>query len=65
MKRGDVTNVERVWLTTRDAMKYLGVSRDFLDNMRTSAKISFYVWGRTIFFRKDEIDRAIENGKVI
>ncbi len=65
MKKGNVTDVEKVWLTTSAAMEYLGVSRDFLDDMRKNAKISFYIWGRTVFFKKADIDKAIERGKVI
>lgn len=65
MKKGEVAKVEKVWLTTSAAMEYLGVSRDFLDNMRNSARISFYVVGRTVFFKKEEIDKAIEKCKVV
>ena len=65
MKSSGVKEVEKVWFNTRDAAKYLGMSRDFLDDMRVKGRISFYVWGRTVFFKKDELDRAIEKSKVV
>ena len=65
VKKGEIAKVEKVWLTTSAAMEYLGVSRDFLDNMRNNAKLSFYVFGRTVFFKKEEIDKAIEKCKVV
>ena len=60
-----IKEAEKVWFNTRDAAKYLGMSRDFIDGMRISGKISYYIWGRTIFFKKEELDRAIERCKVI
>ena len=65
MKKGEIAKVEKVWLTTSAAMEYLGVSRDFLDNMRKSGNITFYIFGRTVFFKKEEIDKAIEKCKVV
>ena len=46
-------------------MNYLGVSRDFVDDLRESGKLAYYKVGHTIFVKKEELDRLIENCKVI
>lgn len=53
------------WLTTERACDYLGVSRDFLDNLRDRAELSFYKVGHTIFYSITDIDRLILKNKVI
>lgn len=53
------------WLTTERACDYLGVSRDFLDNLRDRAELSFYKVGKTIFYSITDIDRLIIKNKVI
>lgn len=53
------------WLTTERACDYLGVSRDFLENLRNKAELSFYQVGRTIFYSVTDIDRLILKNKVI
>jgi len=65
MNKANILNVERVWLNTRDCMNYLGVSRDFIDDLREGGKLSYYKVGHTIFVKKDELDRLIESCKVI
>lgn len=53
------------WLTTERACDYLGVSRDFFENLRKEALLSFYKVGRTIFYHIEDIDRLITKSKVI
>lgn len=53
------------WLTTERACDYLGVSRDFLDNLRDQAHLSFYKVGRTIFYHIEDIDKLILKNKII
>ena len=65
MDKVNILNVDRVWLNTRDCMNYLGVSRDFVDDLRESGKLAYYKVGHTIFVKKEELDRLIENCKVI
>lgn len=60
-----VKEIERVWMTTNDVMEYLGMERDFVDNLRKSLRIPFYQVGRTVFFRRTDIDTLIENGRVV
>lgn len=63
--QSDVTHVTVKWLTTERACDYLGVSRDFLDNLRDRAELSFYKVGHTIFYSITDIDRLILKNKVI
>lgn len=60
-----IMDVERVWLTTEDVEKYLGMGRTFVDNLRKSGKLGFYVLGRTVFVKKSELDALIESGREI
>lgn len=57
------TPVERKWFTIQGAMEYLGMSRDFIDFMRLEPGINTYRVGRTVFLKKEEIDRYIEKQK--
>lgn len=65
MNKTTVIPVERVWLTNRDAQSYLGVSPDFLKRLRAEARIPFYKVGGTVFYRKRDIDRIVERGRVV
>ena len=65
MDKVNILNVERVWFNTRDCMNYLGVSRDFVDDLRESGKLSSFKVGHTVFVKTDDLDRLIENSKVI
>lgn len=67
MRKGDdlvrIEPIEKKWLSMAAAMEYLGMSRDFIDAMRLEPGINTYRVGRTIFLKKDEIDRFIEKQK--
>ena len=65
MKKTTSSQIPVKWLTTERACNYLGVSRDFLDDLRKNAEITFYKVGHTIFFALDDLDKLILNNKVI
>ena len=65
MEKASIIPIERLWFTTKDCQKYLGVSRGFIDDLRESGKLSYYKVGHTIFVKKKDLDRLIEQGKVI
>ena len=48
-----------MWLTIRDAAKYLGVSNDFIRDMIVDGLASYKV-RHTIFLKQDDIDQFIE-----
>lgn len=61
-----VIPIERVWLTQKDAAEYLGVSIDYIKELRLSGQISFYqpTNGKLVFLRKKDIDHWIERSRV-
>ena len=65
MEKANILPVERIWFTTKDCMSYLGVKRDFIDDLRESGKLRYHKVGHTIFVKKVDLDRLIEQGKVI
>ena len=64
MDKTKIMPVERIWCTTRDCMDYLGVKRDFIDDLRESGRLSYHKIGHTVFVKKTDLDRLIEQGKV-
>ena len=64
MKQATVTQIEKIWLSNKEAQVYLGVGMDFLKKLRSSGRISFFKVGTTVFYRKRDIDRLIEKNRV-
>lgn len=61
-----VQQIEKVWLTSKEAQKYLGVSKDFLAERRRRGEIPFFQYGnKQTWFRKHDLDRFILRNKVI
>lgn len=59
-----VQPTEVVWLTTKRAQEYLGVSRKFIDRLKDEGKIPFYKVRGRIFFRKEDLDRLVEENRI-
>ena len=57
-------DTRRLWISNRDAAKYLGVSKDWLKERRENGTLHYAVVGNTIFYIKKEIDRLIANNAV-
>ena len=57
-------DTRKVWLSNKEAAKYLGVSKDWLKDRRESGKLHYSVVGNTIFYIKSEIDNMIKAGAV-
>lgn len=64
MDKTNVVSVEKIWFTNRDAQAYLGVSIDFLKRLRADGKLSFYKVGGMVFYRKRDIDKLLERGRI-
>lgn len=47
-------------LTRQQAAKYLNCTLPTLDRYREQGRIPYYQTGRTIFFKRSEIDKALE-----
>ncbi len=52
------------WLRSKDVRKMLNISDSFLQTMRINGSIPAYKLGDSWFYRYDEIQKALEKGKV-
>lgn len=59
-----IIDTRKVWLSNKEAAKYLGVSKDWLKDRRNEGKLHYSVVGNTIFYIKSEIDSLIKAGAV-
>ena len=57
-------DTNRLWLSNREAAKYLGVSKDWLKDRRDSGILHYSVVGNTIFYSKREIDNLIATNAI-
>lgn len=64
MNKSKVISVRKIWLTTDEAMKYTGWSRDYLKTLRNNGKLNFSkpFGEKMTMYRVDDIDRLIERG---
>ena len=57
-------DTRKLWLSNKEAAKYLGVSKDWLKDRRDSGVLHYSVVGNTIFYIKKEIDRLIADNAI-
>jgi len=57
-------DTHRLWLSNKEAARYLGVSKDWLKERRDNGILHYSVVGNTIFYIKKEIDNLIAEGAV-
>ena len=57
-------DTHRLWMSNKEAAKYLGVSRDWLKDRRQEGRLHYSVVGNTIFYIKSEIDSLIRSNAV-
>ena len=63
---GKVEPVQKIWLSAKEAMAYLGGSMDLLEKLRNNAEISFSKYNnRTIWYDLKSIERFIERNRVV
>ena len=55
---------EKLWLSNSEAVKYLGVSKDWLKDRRLDGTLHYSKVGNTIFYIKKEIDGLIRSNAV-
>lgn len=60
-----VNQVEKIWLTNADLQTYLGVSIDFIKDLRRDGLLHFYKLRGTIFYKKKDIDKLMESHRVV
>ena len=57
-------DTRKLWLSNKEAAKYLGVSKDWLKDRRDSGVLHYSVVGNTIFYIKKEIDSLIVSNAI-
>lgn len=57
-------DTRKLWLSQKEAAKYLGVSKDWLRDRRNEGKLHYSVVGNTIFYIKSEIDNIVISGAI-
>lgn len=63
-KKVSVEPVEKIWLSTKEFAKYIGMSTGYIHDLRRSGQIHHYMIGNTAFFKKSDVDELIEGHKV-
>lgn len=63
-KKVSVEPVEKIWLSTKEFAKYIGMSTGYIHDLRRSGQIHYYMIGNTAFFKKSDVDELIEGHKV-
>jgi len=63
-KAAQVHNCDKIWMSQKEASKYLGVSKDWLSDRRLDGALHYSKVGNTIFYIKKEVDDLIRNNAV-
>ena len=57
-------DTKKLWMSQKEAQKYLGVSKDWLKDKRLNGTLHYSMVGTTAFYIKSEIDSLIRNNAV-
>lgn len=52
-------DTRKIWMSQKEAQKYLGVSKDWLKDKRSEGLLHYSMVGKTVFYIKSEIDSLI------
>ena len=63
-KKAVVKNCDKIWMSQKEAQKYLGVSKDWLKERRLDGELHYSMIGTTAFYIKAEIDNFILSNAV-
>lgn len=63
-KKVSVEPVEKIWLSTKEFAKYIGMSTGYIHDLRKSGQIRHSMIGNTAFFLKTDIDKMMETHRV-
>lgn len=62
--RTATVETKKLWMSQKEAMKYLGVGKDWLKERRLNGTLHFSMVGTTAFYIKSEIDNIIVDNAV-
>ena len=57
-------DAHKLWMSQKEAMKYLGVGKDWLKERRLNGTLHYSMVGNTAFYIKSEIDNLIRQGAI-
>lgn len=57
-------DVRKIWMSQKEAQKYLGVSKDWLKDRRANNELHYAMVGTTAFYIKAEIDSLIRDNAI-
>ena len=57
-------DTKKLWMSQKEAQKYLGVSKDWLKERRLNGTLHYSMVGATAFYIKSEIDNIIRDNAV-
>lgn len=60
-RRSLVRDVNKSWLSTEEAAKYLGKTKNAIWLLVSRGLLVKRKWGRRLYFKKTELDHLIEN----
>lgn len=63
-KKVEVVKVEKIWLSTKEAAEYLGMSKSFIGDLRRDGVLPHCRIGNASFFKKSDIDWMLEQHKI-
>lgn len=63
-KKMIVEPVEKIWLSTKEAASYIGMSTGFIHDLRKGGSLPHCMIGNTAFFLKKDIDTLLESNRV-
>lgn len=61
-KQAVVSRCDKLWLSQKEASKYIGMSKDWLEARREEGVLHYSKVANAIFYIKSEIDRLITDG---
>ena len=62
-KQAEVKPIEKVFLSNKEAQKYLGVCESTLKNWRLGGMLRYYKIGSLVWYEKSDIDKLIKNAR--
>ena len=62
-KQAKVKPLEKVFLSNREAMRYLDVSDSTLKGWRLGGMLNYYKVGSLIWYDKNDLDRLVRGGR--
>lgn len=57
-------DTRKLWMSQKETMKYLGVSKDWLKEKRLSGTLHYSKVGTTVFYIKTEVDNLIKRNAI-